>query len=138
METFTFRELFGGAITTLIPENFADISDVREVPDNQEVYANADTDQSIIIEILQYVHSGSDEDAVRHHFMSVASDNDAEEYSSIQAIVQLTAQDIPKLPPETPKYLLSGQQSVSKFHESDPNSRNLVNIFLALIRLPSY
>lgn len=39
--------------------------------------------------------------------------------------------------PETPKYLLSGQQAISKFNESDPNSRNLVNIFMALFRLPN-
>ena len=35
-------------------------------------------------------------------------------------------------------YFCTGQQSVAKFNETDPNARNLVNIYLALFRLPSY
>ncbi|RHZ57324.1 hypothetical protein Glove_390g18 [Diversispora epigaea] len=132
------KELFGGAITTYIPENFIDVSDIREVPDNQEVFVNIDTDQSIIIEILQYVGDlNEDEKAIRHHFASIASDNNAEEYNSIQQIITLTTSDVPNLSLEISKYLLSGQQTISKFNESDPNSRNLVNIFMALFRLPN-
>ncbi|CAG8467273.1 7722_t:CDS:2 [Acaulospora colombiana] len=132
---FTRRELFGGAIATFIPENFVDISDVRDVPDNQEVFVNVETDQSIIVEILQHVNTDSDEAAIRHHFMALAADNDAEEHSDIQK-VELAA--IPRLPPDVPKYLLLGQQLVSKFRETDPNSRNLLNILMALIRLPNH
>jgi hypothetical protein len=40
-------------------------SDVRNVPDNQEVFADVNTDQSIIIEILQFVHQAANEDAAR-------------------------------------------------------------------------
>ena len=40
------------------------ISDVREIPDNQEVFAHSHTDQSIIIEILEYVQE-PDEQAVK-------------------------------------------------------------------------
>lgn len=46
------RDLFGGAMTMKIPSRLTDVSDFRPVPDNQEVFADGDTDQSIIIEIM--------------------------------------------------------------------------------------
>lgn len=62
------RPLFGGAALCAIPPRFTDIryifvliicvlvifdSDFREVPDNQEVFADARADQSIIIEFVE-------------------------------------------------------------------------------------
>ena len=35
-------------------------------------------------------------------------------------------------------YFCTGQQSVAKFNETDPNARNLVKIYLSLFRLPKY
>lgn len=46
------RQLFGGAMSMAIPPRLADISDFRPVPDNQEIAADASTDQSVIIEIM--------------------------------------------------------------------------------------
>ncbi|CAG8540100.1 28019_t:CDS:2 [Dentiscutata erythropus] len=60
----TLRELFGGAIVAHIPSTFIDVSEIRDIADNQEVFANVNSDQSIIIEILQYVNEPSNEDAV--------------------------------------------------------------------------
>jgi hypothetical protein len=37
-----------------VPSSYADVSDFRPVPDNQEVFADPMTDRSIIIEILEY------------------------------------------------------------------------------------
>ena len=39
-------------------------SDMRQVPDNQEVFVNPVTDQSIIIELLDYLEE-EDESAIR-------------------------------------------------------------------------
>ena len=36
-----------------IPAGFHDVTKLREVPDNQEVFADADSDQSFIFELLQ-------------------------------------------------------------------------------------
>ncbi|CAG8475340.1 32077_t:CDS:2 [Racocetra persica] len=58
------RGLFGGAIVADIPSRFSDVSEIREVADNQEVFADINSDQSIIIEILQYVNEPSNEDAI--------------------------------------------------------------------------
>src|SRR5438034_10353248 len=40
--------------------------------------------------------------------------------------------------PDTQMYFCTGQQSIAKFNETDPNARNLVNIYLALFRLPNH
>ena len=34
------RQLFGGAMGTVLPERFKDVSDLRPVPDSQEVRAS--------------------------------------------------------------------------------------------------
>ncbi|RIA96093.1 hypothetical protein C1645_733580 [Glomus cerebriforme] len=132
------RELFGGAISMYIPPSFGDVSDVRNVPDNQEVFTDVNTDQSIIIEILQFVHQAANEDVARYHFDSVATDNKAEDFSIIHKITQLTSQEVPNLPPNTPMYFCTGQQSVAKFNETDLNAHNLVSIYLAVFRFPNY
>lgn len=51
----TKAKLYGGAIECNIPAGFDDVSKFRVVPDHQEVYANAETDQSIIVEINERV-----------------------------------------------------------------------------------
>lgn len=47
------RHLFGGAITASLPENFEDASKFRQIPDNQEVFVDKDSDVSVIVEILE-------------------------------------------------------------------------------------
>ena len=51
-------DLYGGALTATVPSRMADISDFRPVPDNQEVFGDADIDQSLVIEVLERVEEG--------------------------------------------------------------------------------
>ena len=46
------RALFGGALESFIPGGFVDVSEFRQVPDNQEVFVDARSNRSIIIELL--------------------------------------------------------------------------------------
>lgn len=39
---------------------------MRNVPDNQEVFADVNTDQSIIVEILEFVKQVANEDAAKY------------------------------------------------------------------------
>jgi len=40
---------------------------IRQIPDNQEVFAHPQTDQSIIIELMEAVNpQGSDEEALKY------------------------------------------------------------------------
>jgi hypothetical protein len=36
-------DLFGGAVTVTLPKKFSDCSTLRDVPDNQEMWASFDT-----------------------------------------------------------------------------------------------
>ncbi|KAK0713139.1 ran-interacting Mog1 protein [Lasiosphaeria miniovina] len=47
--------LFGGALVVDLPEKFADVSKLRQVPDNQEVYIDKDGFTSIIIDITERI-----------------------------------------------------------------------------------
>jgi hypothetical protein len=51
--TFALHErmLFGGAMAISLPLEFVDVSTVREVSDTQECWADAATDQSIVVEV---------------------------------------------------------------------------------------
>ena len=43
------RDLFGGAIVAAFPARYLDVSDFRPVPDNQEVWTDANKDESVIV-----------------------------------------------------------------------------------------
>eukprot|EP00842_Homolaphlyctis_polyrhiza_P003278 jgi/Hompol1/3951/HPOL_003411-RA len=48
----SLRPLYGGAIVAPVPQNFVDASQLREVPDHQEVYIDMEGDNSMIVELL--------------------------------------------------------------------------------------
>ena len=45
--------LYGGALSVELPRSFTDASELREVPDHQEVWVDTCSDRSLIIEILE-------------------------------------------------------------------------------------
>lgn len=51
--------LFGGAITISVPEVLVDESDFYPIPDNQEVYHDFESKQSLIVEIVEHVTESS-------------------------------------------------------------------------------
>ena len=55
MPQFRNTPLFGGAIVCDLPEKFADVSKLRQVPDNQEVWIDQDGFTSIIFDITERV-----------------------------------------------------------------------------------
>ncbi|XP_046876553.1 ran guanine nucleotide release factor isoform X2 [Hypomesus transpacificus] len=128
--------LFGGALSATIPRNAKDISELREIPDNQEVFAHEHTDQSIIVELLEFQSHVENEDAARYHFEDVAGSNKAvgpgtSEVKTIKALSkpELSMQEC------SSAWLLTGTQAVSKFNEE---AKNIVSIHLGLFRLPQF
>ncbi|OAL46271.1 Mog1p/PsbP-like protein [Pyrenochaeta sp. DS3sAY3a] len=68
---FTDTPLYGGAITVDLPSGTHTnhlYSQIRQVPDHQEVYLDAEGYSSIVVEILEYVNKPSDEEALQYHF----------------------------------------------------------------------
>ncbi len=65
----------------LLPSTFSNshrltnyYSQIRQVPDHQEVYLDEDGYSSVVIEILEYVNKESDEEALQEHFADLVRD----------------------------------------------------------------
>ncbi|XP_067325871.1 ran guanine nucleotide release factor [Anolis sagrei] len=123
--------LFGGAFSACLPPGSIDVSEMRQVPDNQEVFVHPSTDQSIIIELLEYQAGVPDENAARYHFEDLAdSSSTTEILNQEQFLPQLLA-----LEGCSSAWQLTARQLVAKFNEE---AKNEVTLHLALLRLPQY
>ncbi|KAJ3575998.1 hypothetical protein NP233_g727 [Leucocoprinus birnbaumii] len=122
------RDLFGGAITAMTPAELVDASDLRQVPDNQEVFMYDRNSVSIIVEVLQAVNASEADKAIRFHFDSLAHDNSAEK-SEVQQV-----DIIPNARGDTtpPAIILQGTQFVHKFNRQEVDT---VKILMALYRV---
>ncbi|XP_032870557.1 ran guanine nucleotide release factor isoform X2 [Amblyraja radiata] len=130
------RSLFGGAFSVTLPPHSIDVSDIREIPDNQEVFMHSATDQSIIVELLEYQRQVPDVDAARYHFEDVTAINGALGEAGTEVLsVEPVGRDQMALRELSSVWFLSGRQHVAKFNEQ---AKNTVNIHLALFRLPQY
>ncbi|KAL6464144.1 hypothetical protein MHYP_G00285350 [Metynnis hypsauchen] len=130
------RPLFGGALSAVVPPNATDISELREIPDNQEVFSHAHTDQSVIVELMEYQAHVEDSQAARYHFEDLAGSNKAtaEGLWEVRGVEPIPSSQI-NLQQCSSAWLLSGAQLISKFNEE---AKNTVNIHLCLFRLPQY
>ncbi|KAL8812724.1 MAG: hypothetical protein Q9223_007222, partial [Gallowayella weberi] len=98
---FKHTELFGGAITTQLPAGYADVSNIREVPDHQEIYLDASGFSSIIIEIAERVTDPpTDHEALEFHFQDIVDEHDTSK------IWRTDVARLPNFPSGTPSYTL--------------------------------
>jgi len=124
------RDLFGGAIVFKIPPEFRDVSELRQVPDSQEVFLHPDTSISIVVEVLERVTQDEDEEAAKFHFDSLAHDN-----SAISSSVESIAKNWNDTEGETPSpTVLKGAQLVCKFNSKESHK---ICILLAVFRVES-
>ncbi|XP_035509900.1 ran guanine nucleotide release factor [Morone saxatilis] len=128
--------LFGGALSAVLPHSATDTSELREIPDNQEVFAHAHTDQSLIVELVEYQGEVADQDAARYHFEDIAGSNKALEPGAFEVtgVVSLPKSEL-SLADCSSAWMLTGTQCVSKFNEE---ARNTVTLHLGLFRLPQF
>lgn len=93
MNRFNNISLFGGAMTVRLPANFIDVSDLRQVPDNQEVFLNSDGFESITVDILERVEGeiapettvDTDLKALKYHVREIV-DSDEPDISSVSTV----------------------------------------------------
>ncbi|CAO1626644.1 unnamed protein product [Jaminaea pallidilutea] len=128
------RGLFGGAITATFPAGLIDASDLRQIPDNQEVLLWRDSDVTCIVEVLEAVQESGTEAAARFHFSSLAHDNDATSSQVLSVEAASTSNnnnDDSRTPAPT---ILKGTQTVRKFNKDDA-PLDVVLIHVAVWRL---
>ena len=107
-------KLFGGAleISKLPSIDLLDVSQMRQVPDNQEVFVDKHSDLSIIVELLEHDPSMT----IEKHFAQLAEDNGAKESEIVTAS----------------RSCLYGTQTASKFNKQESS---IVHIYLGLLTL---
>eukprot|EP00397_Hematodinium_sp_SG-2012_P043602 GEMP01048499.1.p1 GENE.GEMP01048499.1~~GEMP01048499.1.p1 ORF type:complete len:173 (+),score=39.14 GEMP01048499.1:24-542(+) len=120
-------DLFGGAIRLDIPAEFDDVSVIREVPDHQEVYVHRTTNQSLIVEILDY-EQVSDDAACNHFFQDLVEANAASTAQIVRKVGPLKLEGVTDV-----VMICEGTQSAAKFGEAH---ENVVRTYLAAIRIP--
>ncbi|CAF0751837.1 unnamed protein product [Brachionus calyciflorus] len=120
------KKLYGGAICAYIPANAVDISKLRQVPDNQEVFAHKSSDQSIIFDILEYVEE-PDEEACKAHFIELVGDPAAK----IKSVKKL---DLSLINCDS-VYYLNGEHFMSKYKET---AKNLIDLHFAVFRFKNF
>ncbi|KAI6653704.1 Ran guanine nucleotide release factor [Oopsacas minuta] len=131
----TPASLYGGALICSLPTPRVDVSELRQVPDNQEVFAHPYTDQSIIIELLEYQNVASGHEAARLHYQDISQANNSIE----TAILSHEVVDTSNITMEKciACHYLTGTQKIAKFNETVEQS-NLVRVQLVLYRLQEY
>ncbi|KAI0262921.1 Mog1p/PsbP-like protein [Gloeopeniophorella convolvens] len=128
MSNLAQRELFGGAITADFPTDLIDASQLRQIPDTQEVLLSTVSDDSIVLEILQRVPPVDFTEAAKFHFSSIAQDNEAIS-SSVEEVLTVP-NDRGDLTPSV--VILYGRQGVQKFNRTHVDD---VRVLLALYRV---
>ncbi|XP_057448259.1 uncharacterized protein LOC130739843 [Lotus japonicus] len=128
------RPLFGGEISSTFPNRFQDVSNIRDVPDHQEVFVDPSRDESLIFELLDFKHDVADNGSAAWFFQDLAREQDAEgtvviEQSGVLEAPGLTHNNIP-----TVVTTAVGQMAISKGRQGR-EAQNIVKVYLANLRL---
>nr|GLL32035.1 ran guanine nucleotide release factor-like [Ipomoea trifida] len=78
VDMYSERPLFGGAIASTFPVRFQDVSNVRQVPDHQEVFVDPARDESLIFELLELKQDVADNGSATWFLQDLANEQDAE------------------------------------------------------------
>jgi hypothetical protein len=131
---FSKRSLFGGAASCEVPQDWIDVSTLRDVPDNQEVFVDRTGDVSAIVEILEYQKNVADKDAAVFFFNDLA-DADHAQSTQIDEVGEVVPWTL--LPGTTGSCMIEikGQQVKAKSGPGrDPTN---VFVFISVFRAPS-
>ncbi|AES96655.2 putative ran-interacting Mog1 protein [Medicago truncatula] len=128
------RPLFGGKISSTFPNRFQDVSDIRQVPDHQEVFADPSRDESLIVELLEFKPDIADDGSAAWFLQDLAREQDAEgtvviEQSGVLEAPGLMYNNIPAVVTTA-----VGQMAISKGRQGR-EAQNIVKVYLANLRV---
>ncbi|KAL8376703.1 hypothetical protein RB595_007699 [Gaeumannomyces hyphopodioides] len=132
MSTFKKTKLFGGALSSEIPEQFADVSQIRQVPDNQEVFIDKDGFTSIIIEITERVGPAGSSPEIDGKALSVHLEDIVGSDVDGVKVWNTTDTEFSRVSSEIPAYTLIATQNPLKDPRS-PGGSSAAPDFTALI-----
>lgn len=128
------RPLFGGAISSTFPLRFQDVSNIRQVPDHQEVFVDPARDESLIFELLDLKLDVADTGSATWFLQDLATEQEAEgtmliEQSGVIEADGLCFRNIPAVITSA-----VGQMAISKERQGR-EAQNIVRVYLANLRL---
>ena len=129
------QDLYGGAITMHMSD-YTDVSNVRVVPDHQEVWTDGD-DNTIIIELLNLKEETTTDDAAAFFFNDLAEASEASSAELLHAGL-LEHLICPEISSNVEICGAVGRHIVSKFRDEDKSgekARNHVMVYLINLRL---
>lgn len=157
---FVVRELYGGAITVELPHDIVDASNLRQVPDHQEVFLSDKSLTSIIFEINQYQHMMSgpasdnsanapsvDERAAAFHVKDVIEPPDHLSESGVQTLaVKLSQPSVSNYPAYQSTATItasevdrSSRSTLPLAWQTDPaQTKHEIGVIQLLVRLQRY
>ncbi|CAI5460164.1 unnamed protein product [Closterium sp. Yama58-4] len=86
-----------------------DISNFREVPNNQEVFADASRDESIVIELLEMKADVADADSSRWFLEDLMREQEAQPGSALESAAPIPSADCPHVDPSVYKSYAVGR-----------------------------
>ncbi|KAH7515926.1 uncharacterized protein LOC125418413 [Ziziphus jujuba] len=131
---FSEHSLFGGAIASTFPNRFQDVSNIRQVPDHQEVFVDPARDESLIFELLDLKHDVGDNGSATWFLQDLATEQEAEgsmvvEQSGVIEAPTLCFRNIPAVVTTA-----VGQMAISKGRQGR-EAQNIVRVYVANLRL---
>ncbi|CCC67800.1 hypothetical protein NCAS_0A12420 [Naumovozyma castellii] len=137
-------QLYGGAITTVIPKGFLDASLLRQVPDAQEVYVNSrdeneqfndglQLNESIIVDLLQPVAPKDLKEALKVHVEDIVSLNETTKDDNQTFDWEVLQVDQVQEKP----CCIAAQYTVKKWGKEDSKQETVVSC-VGLIRLQEF
>ncbi|ESQ28269.1 hypothetical protein EUTSA_v10019150mg [Eutrema salsugineum] len=128
------RPLFGGAISSAFPQRFQDASNIRQVPDHQELFVDPSRDESLIFELLDFKTEVGDNGSASWFLEDLAREQDAEGFKLIEQseVVEAPGLSFRNIPAVVTTAV--GEMAISKGRQGR-EAQNLVRVYVANLRL---
>ncbi|MCJ1402033.1 multicopy suppressor of ts gsp1 [Xylographa trunciseda] len=131
MSGFKVVDLYDGSIQMAVPTNFIDASDLRPVPDNQEVYVDANGTTSIVVELQERVDGfATNEEAMKYHIEDLAGG-----CGDTIRLYQTQCVSMHKLHAAIPAYTMIATAHPIAATASSPASGAFTGIYMVMVRL---
>ncbi|KAK9116756.1 hypothetical protein Sjap_015703 [Stephania japonica] len=128
------RPLFGGAISSAFPLRFEDISNIRQVPDHQEGFADPSRDESLVFELLDLKTDVEDGGSAAWFLQDLAGEQNAEAGEMLEQSVVFEVEGLRHRNNPAIITTATGQMAISKGRQGR-EAQNIVKVYLANIRL---
>ncbi|EXF77235.1 hypothetical protein CaCOL14_011281 [Colletotrichum acutatum] len=138
MTRYKSTPLYGGALVSDLPDKFADVSKLREVPDNQEVWIDSDGFTSIIFDITERVGPAGSSPEIDGRALTTHLEELVGEDVDTVKVWNTTETSFSRLSSDIPAYTLIATQTphASKSSRSSSSSApDFTAIILTLVRL---